>query len=1081
MKKLTLLFITLFGILCYSNAQNPPVAVNDTVTVLMEQQTAINVLLNDYDPDGDEIKIKSVFSPEHGVYSYNDSIIFYTSDSYIGQDSLRYKIKSGAYPNNSDWAWVYITVMENPDVPIANPDQYNVLKLVPTELSLLDNDTDANGDELIISELQKTDGFFNLEFSEDSSSVFFISNYPIEYDSAAFKYRIKEKNTTTGYFSYWTTVKIYLNDNPEIPTAINDTINATGGVTVDIFVLDNDINPTGSQLEIDSVWGETLGAVNITGNHLTYTADFSNYGTEILNYKIKVSGQTYLYSTGKVIIYITSNPGRPVAVADTASGVCGEETVVDVLHNDYDPDNDEIEIKDVDLVYPQHSTFQIQNNKIYIYTVDSLFGEEFFINTDEIVIKYRVREVNNPDSYSEWATATVNMQQNAGYPQLHNDQASTIAGYPVEIDIFENDSLNGINIENKLHLYGNTGSIDFSNSKLSFTPYMLNEGTNTIVYYLFDFDHLCISYAKVNVEVEPTHAYDTLDINNIKAGINSDGYLFAKNSHEIPGESVGDSWEPAFEYPKGSGKKTIFCNSLWIGGLDEDDSLHLAAQIYKRGYDFQFGPVSDSYAGIEFYRKWSRVWKVSKDEIVYHINNYMNDDYEPVEAIINWPGNGDAANGQAEQLAPYYDKNENGIYEPMQGDYPLIRGDQCVLFIYNDDRNHTETQGSRMKTEIHGMAYVFDSPNDNLLNNTVFVHYDIYNRSENIYHDTYIGSFTETDLGYPYDDYIGSNVESGSYFCYNGNYIDEGEINPNLPQIPYGINPPTQSITFVAGPYMDDDGEDNSAGACDYGVNGLNFGDGVVDNERIGMTGFFYFSDGGNPAQSDPYTASEYYNYLHGLWKDGTPMMYGGTGYYGYPGTVGPECKFMFPGDSDSCNWGTNGVWPNDGYNQNGKYWTEETGNNGEPNPPGDRRGLGTTGPFTFSPGEKQELDLAFSVGQGDNGPLSSNQSLFENLEELFQRVDNGEIINLNNNLAVEEHKLNNININIYPNPTRNYFYVSPAFDKIIIYNTLGKIVKIVTNPITKIDIANLSSGIYYVKVIDNGNKVIGIRKIIKQ
>jgi hypothetical protein len=27
--------------------------------------------------------------------------------------------------------------------------------------------------------------------------------------------------------------------------------------------------------------------------------------------------------------------------------------------------------------------------------------------------------------------------------------------------------------------------------------------------------------------------------------------------------------------------------------------------------------------------------------------------------------------------------------------------------------------------------------------------------------------------------------------------------------------------------------------------------------------------------------------------------------------TSGPECDFMFPGDTDPCNWGTGGVVPN--------------------------------------------------------------------------------------------------------------------------------------------------------------------------
>jgi hypothetical protein len=62
----------------------------------------------------------------------------------------------------------------------------------------------------------------------------------------------------------------------------------------------------------------------------------------------------------------------------------------------------------------------------------------------------------------------------------------------------------------------------------------------------------------------------------------------------------------------------------------------------------------------------------------------------------------------------------------MDGDYPLIRGDQALFFIFNDDRNvHSETQGNKLKAEIHGMAYVFDLPGDTAFNNTIFMNYKI--------------------------------------------------------------------------------------------------------------------------------------------------------------------------------------------------------------------------------------------------------------------------------------------------------------------------------------------------------------------
>jgi len=751
-------------------------------------------------------------------------------------------------------------------------------------------------------------------------------------------------------------------------------------------------------------------------------------------------------------VIIAQNP--PTAINDTAYGMCGSEILINVLQNDYDPDGAEIEIMDVNIDGPGfHYDVQINGNTL-------IYNQVINVNMEMHQFEYRIREINQPDSYSNWATVTLMLEQNPDYPITVTDYQETISGLTVAIDVLENDLLNGYNPIAIPYSVSSLGSFDFDDNIFYFTPFMTANGKAKLQYRLMENDNYT-AYGNIEIDIISNNSYDSLYINNINAGIHSDGYLFAKLNEIIDHEPA--SLNPHFEYPKGSGNHTSFCNSMWIGGIDQTESLHIAAQRYKQdGYDFQFGPISNSYDGLEFFTKWSRVWKVNRDEVNYHRSNYWKGDYEAVDVIIKWPGNGDVANGQTEQLAPFFDSNENGLYEPMDGDYPLIRGDQTVFFIYNDDRVHTETNGERMKVEIHGMAYGYDEPNDELLNNTVFVHYDIYNRSDNTYFDTYIGSWTDTDIGNAQDDYIGCNVTLGSYYGYNGNETDYY----------YGEHPPAQSITFLAGPFMDDDGLDNGSGGCDFSINGLNFGDGIIDNERISMSAFVYHTNN-NGSQGDPRLAPEYYNYLKGIWKDDTPMIYGGTGHITSPGTVGPECNFMFPGASDPCNWGTDGVLPNDGYNQNGKYWSEETANDGSPNPPYDRRGLGVTGPFTFEPGDRQELEFAFSVGQGEDGPYSSVQQLFENLENLFELVENGEVIIPSDQLDVDENNGNKVNLKIYPNPMYDFVYVEvegKAGETLnyLIYNSHGIVVdrgELTANVRSTIDIQRLEQGFYIIQV----------------
>ena len=192
-----------------------------------------------------------------------------------------------------------------------------------------------------------------------------------------------------------------------------------------------------------------------------------------------------------------------------------------------------------------------------------------------------------------------------------------------------------------------------------------------------------------------------------------------------------------------------------------------------------------------------------------------------------------------------------------------------------------------------------------------FYTYEIINRSSFRLTETYFSQWVDTDLGYAQDDFVGCDVVRGLGYCYNGKAID-GLGKPDH----YGLQPPAIGVDFFQGPYMDADGIDNpdttaSGGImCDESINGVNFGDSIIDNERFGMRKFVYHNNtGGNAAMTDPDLAPEYYQFLRGFWKDGVRMRYGGNAHPSAGGN-GPECDFMFPDETDPCDWGTGGIPP---------------------------------------------------------------------------------------------------------------------------------------------------------------------------
>ncbi|MEZ5197119.1 MAG: Ig-like domain-containing protein [Bacteroidales bacterium] len=98
--------------------------------MMAEDWVDIEVLLNDYDPDGDNIEINNVKNPKHGDREYNDTLAQYRSDYYIGPDSMEYRIKDDGDPTErSEYTYIYINVLENPTYLAENDSIVTIFRM----------------------------------------------------------------------------------------------------------------------------------------------------------------------------------------------------------------------------------------------------------------------------------------------------------------------------------------------------------------------------------------------------------------------------------------------------------------------------------------------------------------------------------------------------------------------------------------------------------------------------------------------------------------------------------------------------------------------------------------------------------------------------------------------------------------------------------------------------------------------------------------------------------------------------------------------------------------------------------------
>jgi len=413
---------------------------------------------------------------------------------------------------------------------------------------------------------------------------------------------------------------------------------------------------------------------------------------------------------------------------------------------------------------------------------------------------------------------------------------------------------------------------------------------------------------------------------------------------------------------------SIFAGAVWLGGVDPAGNLKVAAQTYGTSggnSDFWPGPLDPNNGSVdaETCADWDKHFKVLGRNIELHIKNFTTleaetDSTEIVELdiadipldVLGWPAKGNKEffrihefelPNTTQGLAAFFDFNANGTYEPEFGDYPIIeiRGcnepqypDEMFFWIYNDAGGvHTQTQGDPIQMEIQVQSFAY-ATNDQL-NNMTFQRYKLINRAVESIDSMYFAMWTDPDLGCYEDDYIGCDTSRSMMYVYNE---DAADGNPGC-TCPGGVNTYCTEVPILGvdyfrgplGPKVFCNGVDASGGLCTPAL-------GVFPDtlEELGMSAFVYYNNPNVgqplPGTTDPGNAAEYYNYLTGSWRDGTPITEGGTGYGGTFPTA-----YVFPDTPDDANG-----------------WTMCSSGLAF----GDRRTIQASGPMRLDPGAVNEL-----------------------------------------------------------------------------------------------------------------------------
>ncbi|MEO1258366.1 MAG: T9SS type A sorting domain-containing protein [Bacteroidota bacterium] len=299
--------------------------------------------------------------------------------------------------------------------------------------------------------------------------------------------------------------------------------------------------------------------------------------------------------------------------------------------------------------------------------------------------------------------------------------------------------------------------------------------------------------------------------NDIRAKIGNIGVDFFDN-----GES---SFDAQFGQPDVFFNNLESFQGLWIAGVDPGGNLKVAGSdlgIASGRVDFWPGPIVDGTTHLAACNAWNRFWTVRRHDIEAHIADYEDDGVISYRrpSIFGWPGAGNIyfviQNGlllpdSPQGWAPFFDRNNDGIYDPLNGDYPLpenvdIIPEQIIWSVFNDEGGgsiHGTTNGLPIRVEVHQTVWTFSCVEDSPLNQTLFFSKKFINRAAEDVKNTFVGFLNDFGIGCGLDDGIGSSDALETVFFYNLNNSDGETISFCNDLSSDEDNPPVIAFTFL--------------------------------------------------------------------------------------------------------------------------------------------------------------------------------------------------------------------------------------------------------------------------------------------
>lgn len=406
----------------------PPVANADHYQVYNNVPSTLNVTANDLNVAAGPLTLTVIHSPRHGTAVVSGSTIESTTQSgYTGTDTFVYLIRDTCTGNNTDSAYVYLTVTTCHTVIAAN-DTFSVQQQSSVAGNVAANDQYATGYGTVYVTFLNTPKFGSSIAVSGANLIY--SGGPLGYGLDTIKYQIcTDCGCDTALAIFRVTEK------PCAPPVAYPDIEYAGyspSCTSVFNILRNDTLPiNGGNPIVTLLTPSVLGTATIVNGTLHYTCtDSTRAGlSETLRYSVCNSCGC---DTNSIIVNIThySCNGLNPSINNDSTRVCRNYSVVlDVTSNDFSQQGFPVTISAI-TGQGAHGTASIVNGSTIRYTPDSAFcGVDYFV--------YQACDNGTP-SLCNLATVTVHVDCCNDAPVILNG-----AGHPTDtlhISVYQDSS-----------------------------------------------------------------------------------------------------------------------------------------------------------------------------------------------------------------------------------------------------------------------------------------------------------------------------------------------------------------------------------------------------------------------------------------------------------------------------------------------------------------------------------------------------------------------------------------------------------------------------------------------------------------